>query len=60
MAHLVRLGKMMVTSTGSFTSGGCRYDCAASPFLWLPVVFVSKGEPRRALWSYVMSYEAFP
>lgn len=48
MAHLVGLGKeMMVTSTGSFTNGGCWYNWAVSPFLWLLVVFISKEKPRR-------------
>lgn len=36
---------MMVTSTGSFASGGCQYDWAASPFLWLLAVFISKEKP---------------
>lgn len=49
MGHLVGLGKkMMVTSMGSFASGGCRYDWAASPFLWLLAVFISKEKPRTS------------
>lgn len=41
------LEKVMVTSTGSFAKRGCWYDCTASSFLWLPVVFISKEKPSR-------------
>ena len=48
MAHMLGLGKkMMVTSTGSFTSGGCWYDHPANLFLQLFVVFISKEKPWR-------------
>lgn len=49
MAQLVGLRKkMMATSTGSVTNGGCWYDCAASQCLPLaPCGLHQEGEAQE-------------